>query len=74
MPTYEYKCSKCGNHFDRFQSIKEKALSKGACPVCGGDVVRMISGGAGLIFKGPGFYATDYRSGKYQATAESKKK
>ena len=64
MPTYGYKCSKCGHYFEKFQGINDDPLGKGACPVCGGDVERVISGGAGLIFKGPGFYATDYRSDK----------
>ena len=68
MPTYEYTCSKCGHHFDFFQSMTEKALS--VCPkrLCAetpwgkGKVKRSIGGGAGLIFKGSGFYKTDSRS------------
>ncbi|MCK5707373.1 MAG: zinc ribbon domain-containing protein [Candidatus Aureabacteria bacterium] len=59
MPTYEYECLKCGEIFELFQSIKAEALKKHAS--CGGKVKRLISGGAGIIFKGSGFYETDYR-------------
>ena len=59
MPTYEYKCDKCGHVFEEFQSIKDDPLSK--CPKCGGKVQRLIGPGAGLIFKGSGFYLTDYK-------------
>jgi putative FmdB family regulatory protein len=59
MPTYEYKCTKCGHHFEVFQKISESPITK--CPKCGGAVERLISGGAGLIFKGSGFYITDYK-------------
>jgi len=58
MPTYEYKCQACGFTFEKFQSIKDKPVKK--CPKCDGTVQRLISGGAGVIFKGSGFYATDY--------------
>lgn len=62
MPTYEYLCDK-GHIFDEFQSIVAKPIE--ICPVCGGRAVRKISGGTGLIFKGSGFYITDYpRKGK----------
>lgn len=64
MPTYEYKCSKCKKVFDVFQKITEKPLKK--CPKCSSLVERLISKGAGLIFKGSGFYATDYRSKSYK--------
>jgi len=57
MPTYEYQCTK-GHAFEVFQKISEKAKSK--CPTCGAKASRIISGGAGLIFKGSGFYITDY--------------
>ncbi len=61
MPTYEYECSSCGKRFDAFQSITEKPLKK--CELCGKHTVRrLISAGAGLIFKGSGFYITDYKS------------
>jgi putative FmdB family regulatory protein len=68
MPTYEYRCNVCGNHFEKFESINSKPRAK--CPVCGGAAKRLISGGAGLIFKGSGFYATDYRSSSYKKEAE----
>jgi putative FmdB family regulatory protein len=60
MPTYEYKCQICGYSFEKFQSMKDKPLE--TCPECNGKVQRMIGGGAGIIFKGSGFYTTDYRS------------
>jgi len=70
MPTYEYACSACGHQFEEFQSIKAKPLTK--CPVCKKKKVkRLISAGAGFIFKGSGFYITDYRSESYKAAAKS---
>ena len=70
MPTYEYKCEACGATFERFQSIKAAPIRK--CPVCGKNrVQRLISTGAGLIFKGSGFYITDYRSESYKESAKS---
>ena len=62
MPTYEYECKKCGKRFERFQQISAKPLSK--CPDCKGKVRRLISGGGGIIFKGSGFYETDYKRKK----------
>jgi len=59
MPTYEYKCTKCNNHFELFQKITDSPVE--VCPVCKGKVKKLISGGAGLIFKGSGFYITDYK-------------
>lgn len=59
MPTYEYRCKKCGYQFEKFQQITAEPLKK--CPECGGAVERLISGGAGIIFKGSGFYETDYK-------------
>ncbi len=59
MPTYEYVCKECGHHFDAFQSISAEPLK--TCPECGGLIERKIFGGAGLIFKGSGFYETDYK-------------
>src|SRR5277367_261378 len=70
MPTYEYACEACGHRFEEFQSIKAKPLT--TCPVCKKKKLkRLISGGAGFIFKGSGFYATDYRSDAYKADAKS---
>ncbi|MDD5155721.1 MAG: zinc ribbon domain-containing protein [Candidatus Omnitrophica bacterium] len=59
MPTYEYECTGCGHRFEAFQKMSDKALDK--CPECGKRAKRLISSGAGIIFKGSGFYATDYR-------------
>ena len=72
MPTYEYKCDACGNEFERFQSITAEPIKR--CPKCGKNKVRRLIGtGAGLIFKGSGFYITDYRDKSYtdKAKAES---
>lgn len=71
MPTYEYECQKCGHRFDRFQLINAALLK--TCPRCKGSVRRLISGGGGIIFKGSGFYATDYRSPGYQAAQKKEK-
>ena len=60
MPTYEYECKKCGNLFEEFQSMTAEPLKK--CPKCKGKVQRLISSGAGFIFKGSGFYQTDYKN------------
>jgi putative FmdB family regulatory protein len=69
MPTYEYQCDACGHRFERFQSITAQPIRK--CPHCGKSKVRRLIGtGAGLIFKGSGFYATDYRSEKYKESAK----
>ena len=59
MPTYEYRCTKCKKKFEAFQRITEAPLKK--CPKCGGKPERLIGGGVGLIFKGSGFYITDYK-------------
>ena len=69
MPTYEYKCNNCGHKFEKFHSITSPAIRK--CPECGKNAVeRLISAGGGLIFKGSGFYITDYRSDNYKAGAK----
>ena len=76
MPTYEYACAKCGHAFEKYQSIKDDALKvcpKELCPrkTWGkGKVKRAVGGGSGLIFKGSGFYITDYRSEGYKAAAK----
>ena len=59
MPTYEYECRKCGHRFEKFQSITAEPVK--TCPQCKGRVARLLSGGAGIIFKGSGFYQTDYK-------------
>lgn len=70
MPTYEYHCDACGNDFEQFQSITAAPIKK--CPKCGKNKVRrLISAGAGLIFKGSGFYITDYRSEGYDKAAKA---
>ncbi len=71
MPTYEYECEVCGNRFDVFQNIKDKPVKE--CPKCNGHVKRLISAGAGVIFKGSGFYITDYRSESYKKDAKKDK-
>ncbi|MBN2353324.1 MAG: zinc ribbon domain-containing protein [Spirochaetales bacterium] len=62
MPTYEYRCKMCGHQFEAFQRISDEPLKK--CPKCGKPVERMISSGMGIIFKGSGFYSTDYKKSK----------
>lgn len=69
MPTYEYECTKCGSVFERFQKISEPPVKR--CPQCRGKVVRKLGTGAGIIFKGSGFYATDYRSESYKKAAKA---
>jgi putative FmdB family regulatory protein len=66
MPTYEYECPKCGVRFEEFQSMKDAPLTKCPTPKCRGKVKRLIGAGAGLLFKGSGFYITDYRSSSYK--------
>jgi putative FmdB family regulatory protein len=76
MPIYEYQCSNCGHKLEELQRISEEPLTK--CPHCGKDTLkRLIGGGAGLIFKGSGFYLTDYKkspaSDKSKGSANEKK-
>jgi putative FmdB family regulatory protein len=71
MPTYEYKCLRCKHRFEQYQSIKDEPLKR--CPKCRGKVQRQIGSGAGIIFKGSGFYATDYRSEGYKKSAKAEK-
>lgn len=72
MPTYEYECLDCGDTFEKFQSITARPVRR--CPVCkDGKVRRLIGAGAGLIFKGSGFYITDNRSDDYKAEAKADK-
>ncbi len=70
MPTYEYYCTSCGFEFEEFQSIASEPIS--VCPKCNEHVKRKISGGVGLIFKGTGFYITDYKNKKSNKGTESK--
>jgi len=70
MPTYEYHCDACGHEFDEFQSMKDEPLKK--CPKCKKNKLRRLFGtGAALLFKGEGFYQTDYRSDSYKAAAKA---
>ena len=69
MLTYDYKCLDCKRTFEIVQRMTESPKRK--CPKCGGRVKRLIGGGAGIIFKGSGFYATDYRSDSYKKKAAS---
>ncbi|MFQ5805712.1 MAG: FmdB family zinc ribbon protein [Phycisphaerae bacterium] len=72
MPTYEYACENCGHELERFQSITARPLKK--CPECGErSLQRLIGVGGGVIFKGSGFYQTDYRSEAYKKAAEAEK-
>lgn len=73
MPTYDYQCRKCDHTWEMFQSITAKPVRK--CPECGKlSAKRVIGPGAGVIFKGSGFYQTDYRSDSYKKGAEAAKK
>ncbi len=72
MPTYDYICDACGHEHEAFQSMSAKPLKK--CPDCGKNkLVRQIGTGAGIIFKGSGFYETDYRSEGYKKDAKAEK-
>lgn len=72
MPTYEYECRACEHRFEKFQSITARPIRK--CPACGKRRVRrLIGSGAGVIFKGSGFYQTDYRGEAYRKAAEKDK-
>jgi putative FmdB family regulatory protein len=70
MPTYEYACPKCGHEFEQFQSMRDAPLTK--CPKCKkAGVKRLVGAGAGLIFKGTGFYITDYKNKQGGGGAET---
>ena len=72
MPTYDYRCSACRHEFELFQSMKDAAKRK--CPACGKNTLeRLIGTGAAILFKGSGFYETDYRSESYRKAAEADK-
>ncbi len=73
MPTYDYCCDACGHRFEHYQPITARPLRK--CPACGRpELLRLLGTGGGLIFKGSGFYVTDYRSESYKKAAEAEKK
>jgi putative FmdB family regulatory protein len=70
MPTYEYHCDACDHHFDEFQSMSDPVLKK--CPQCKKQKLRRLFGtGAAVLFKGSGFYETDYRSESYKSAAKA---
>lgn len=69
MPTYEYECKKCAHRFEKFQRMTEEPVKR--CPQCKGAVRRLMGTGAGIIFKGSGFYQTDYRSDGYKKAAKA---
>jgi putative FmdB family regulatory protein len=72
MPTYEYECLKCGKIFEKFQKMSDSHLRE--CPKCRGQVKRLISAGSGLIFKGSGFYITDYKKKRTSVSSDKKEK
>ena len=74
MPNYDYHCEKCGDTFEVFQSMNDRKLKKCPDKSCGGQVNRLLGTGAGIIFKGSGFYGTDYRSDSYKAGEKAEKK
>ncbi len=69
MPTYDYECARCGHVFEKFQRMSDPPAKR--CPKCRGKVNRRLGAGAGVLFKGSGFYATDYRSETYKKAAKS---
>lgn len=72
MPTYEYECKKCGKRFEIFQKISEDPIKE--CPDCGGEVKRLIGTGSAVIFKGSGFYHTDYKMKNNKKPSDKDKK
>ena len=70
MPTYVYRCRDCGRQFEHFEKMTSKGKAR-KCTACGGRAERQISGGAGFLFKGEGFYITDYRSAEYRSKQKS---
>lgn len=71
MPTYEYRCPACSADFEKFQRMSDEPVAE--CPKCGARAERRLSAGAGLLFKGSGFYITDYRGDSYKKAAEGEK-
>jgi putative FmdB family regulatory protein len=69
MPRYDYECTKCGHSFELEQKISDRPRER--CPKCRGKIIRVISGGGGVILKGNGFYSTDYRSESYKKAARA---
>ena len=73
MPNYDYECQKCATRFEVFQSMNDAKLTDCPDASCGGTVKRLLGTGGGIIFKGAGFYQTDYRSSSYEAGAKQEK-
>jgi putative FmdB family regulatory protein len=71
MPNYDYECQQCGKRFETFQSMNDPKLTDCPAADCTGQVKRLLGTGGGIIFKGSGFYQTDYRSSSYQAGAKA---
>lgn len=71
MPTYDYVCDSCGHEFELVQKMTDKPRKR--CPRCGSAVRRRIGAGSGVLFKGTGFYATDYRSAEYKSKAKEER-
>ena len=72
MPTYEYECTHCGYTFEKFQSMRDKPVQR--CPECRHKVRKLLGSGAGIIFKGSGFYETDYKKKHSKADSASESK
>jgi len=73
MPNYDYECQQCGKRFEVFQSMNDAKLELCQSPNCGGQVKRLLGTGGGILFKGAGFYQTDYRSSSYQEASKAEK-
>jgi len=71
MPNYDYECQQCGRRFEVFQSMKDEKLTDCPAEGCGGQVKRLLGTGGGILFKGKGFYQTDYRSSSYHAASKA---
>lgn len=72
MPTYEYRCDTCAGEFEYFQQMSDEPLQK--CERCGGHLTKLLSAGSGLIFKGTGFYITDYKKSSTASSASESPK
>lgn len=71
MPTYQYKCPKCGHEFEEFQKMSDPPIE--ICPNCKGQTHRIVTGGIGFVFKGSGFYITDNRSKSYNESRQKER-
>jgi len=71
MPIYEYECKSCGHRFEKWQNMDDLPITH--CPICKGKVEKLISANVSFIFKGPGFYATDYKNKKEEKVTSEKK-